>query len=251
MAQTQTTQPEDTFDGNQLANCTSCTNQNTCQFPTLKEKGEVCSNYKPEITAETTLNGDKPYIRFHSKPNNQTTPWYYLYQDNARDSNDSKGTIAYLAAQTLHCNFKDVNLKLLQANSRNPDEITPEFIQELEILSKNPELEQFLMDEIHKTVSYHDDHIVKVDFYTAISAYLEPLNFALKCESGSGKTYSTVQTILFIPPEDVQMIASQSPKVISHENGILLDKNGHQYPKTAQQNHAETHSATTTHTKQQ
>jgi hypothetical protein len=85
---------------------------------------------------------------------------------------------------------------------------------------------KFLLDEVHKTVSAHDDHIIKADFYTGISAYLSPINLALKCESGSGKTYSTVQTVKFLPPEDVQMIGSQSPKVISHENGVLLDKNG-------------------------
>ncbi len=101
-----------------------------------------------------------------------------------------------------------------------------QFQTDLYLLSINPNIEDFLLDEIHKTVSAHDDHVIKANFYTGISAYLSPINLALKCESGSGKTYSTVQTIKFFPPEDVYMIGSQSPKVISHENGILLDKDG-------------------------
>jgi len=97
---------------------------------------------------------------------------------------------------------------------------------DLHTLSVNPNIENFILDKIHKNVSNHDDHIIKIVLYTAISAYLSPLNLALKCESGSGKTYSTIQTLKFLPPEDIQYVGSQSPKVISHENGLLLDKNG-------------------------
>jgi hypothetical protein len=49
---------------------------------------------------------------------------------------------------------------------------------------------------------------------------------ALKAESGSGKSYSTTQTVLMMPQEDVLYIASQSPKVISHENGVRKTKDG-------------------------
>jgi hypothetical protein len=87
-------------------------------------------------------------------------------------------------------------------------------------LSINQLSEQFLMNEIHRTTSSHDDHVVNVAFHAALSAYNKPLNLALKAESGSGKSYSTTQTVLLMPKEDVLYIASQSPKVISHENGV-------------------------------
>jgi len=90
----------------------------------------------------------------------------------------------------------------------------------LQELSINPASEKFLLSEIHRTTSSHDDHVVNVAFHAALSAYNKPLNLALKAESGSGKSYSTTQTVLLMPKEDVLYIASQSPKVISHENGI-------------------------------
>lgn len=96
----------------------------------------------------------------------------------------------------------------------------------LQELSINPASEQILLSEIHRTTSSHDDHVVKVAFHAALSAYNKPLNLALKAESGSGKSYSTTQTVLMMPQEDVLYIASQSPKVISHENGVRKSKDG-------------------------
>lgn len=96
----------------------------------------------------------------------------------------------------------------------------------LEELCHNPNIEQFLLAEIHRTVSSKDDHVIKPVFYSGISAYASPLNLALKCESGGGKSYSTTQTIKYMPPENVWYIASQSPKVISHENGKHKTKDG-------------------------
>jgi hypothetical protein len=99
----------------------------------------------------------------------------------------------------------------------------------LEELSKNPNAEQYLFGEIHRTVSFHDDHVVNVAFHAAISAYNKPLNLALKAESGSGKSYSTTQTVLMMPQEDVFYIASQSPKVISHEHGVRKTADGRNF----------------------
>ena len=99
----------------------------------------------------------------------------------------------------------------------------------LEELSINPDIENYLLNEIHRTVTYHDDHVVNVAFHSALSAYSKPLNLALKAESGSGKTYSTTQTVLFMPQEDVLYIASQSPKVISHEKGIRKAADGRNF----------------------
>jgi len=93
-------------------------------------------------------------------------------------------------------------------------------------LSKNPDLEELLLDQAHQTISKQDDHIIRIVFFTALSAYHKPLNLGLKAESGSGKSYSTIETIKFFPDEDVQTIGSQSPKVISHENGIRKTVDG-------------------------
>ena len=68
--------------------------------------------------------------------------------------------------------------------------------------------------------------LLRAVFHTALSAYYKPLNLGLKAQSGSGKTYSTVETVKFLPDEDVQFIGSQSPKVISHKNGIRKSKDG-------------------------
>lgn len=99
----------------------------------------------------------------------------------------------------------------------------------IEPLSQDTYSEQFLLNEIHRTVSHYDDHVVNVAFHAALSAYSKPLNLALKAESGSGKSYSTTQTVLFMPQEDVMYIASQSPKVISHENGKRKTADGRDF----------------------
>ena len=96
----------------------------------------------------------------------------------------------------------------------------------VEALSVNPESEQLFLKMAHTTISRFDDHIIRAVFHTALSAYYKPLNLGLKAQSGSGKTYSTVETIKFLPDEDVQFIGSQSPKVISHKNGIRKSKDG-------------------------
>jgi hypothetical protein len=96
----------------------------------------------------------------------------------------------------------------------------------VEAFSVNPDNEELLLEQAHTTISRFDDHIIRAVFHTGLSAYYKPLNLGLKAESGSGKTYSTVETIKFLPDEDVQFIGSQSPKVISHENGIRKSKDG-------------------------
>ena len=89
----------------------------------------------------------------------------------------------------------------------------------LEALSVNPDVEQFLFNEIHRTVSHLDDHIINIVFHAALSTYFKPLNLALKAESGSGKTYSTIQSISFLPDEDIVTLSYISPKVLIHSNG--------------------------------
>jgi hypothetical protein len=96
-------------------------------------------------------------------------------------------------------------------------------------LSRNPAITGLLMTQAHKTVSRYDDHIIRSVFYTALSTYLSPLNLALKAESGAGKSYTTMEMVNFLPQENVLRIGSQSPKVISHENGIRKTSDGRNF----------------------
>jgi hypothetical protein len=96
----------------------------------------------------------------------------------------------------------------------------------IENLSQNCDVENVILKEINLTVSAYDNHVIKTVFHAAVSAYASPLNLALKCESGSGKSYTTMETVKFLPPEDVLFIGSQSPKVISHERGIKKTSDG-------------------------
>jgi hypothetical protein len=96
----------------------------------------------------------------------------------------------------------------------------------LEEFSKSTDVEELLMIQAHTTISKYDDHIIRAVFHVGLSTYFKPLNLALKADSGSGKSYSTLETIKFLPDEDIQIIGSQSPKVISHETGIKKTKDG-------------------------
>jgi len=98
--------------------------------------------------------------------------------------------------------------------------------QQIDAFSKNPDIEEMMLEQAHKNISKYDDHITRMAFHVGLSAYLKPLNFALKAPSGSGKTYGTIQTMKFFPREDVEEIGSQSPKVISHQDGVLKTKDG-------------------------
>lgn len=93
-------------------------------------------------------------------------------------------------------------------------------------LSVDPNVEDFIFNEIHLSVSSIDDPVIKTVFHAGVSAFASPLNVALKAESGSGKSYSTTETIKFLPQDVVQFIGSQSPKVISHLNGIRKTADG-------------------------
>jgi|GEM_PF-5615373 len=221
--------PSEETHSSKYARCTSCQTQQNCpNKPT--HPNTICPNYTTQITYK--LSPTLPLrIQFTCTPTNASTEYLPF------DTLEAKEQTQYSAAEQLQCRVGNIWTQTIHAETqqtelqkRYGEHATPKFEADLIELSQNPDIEQYLMDEIHKTVSWHDDHIIKIVFYTALSAYLSPLNLALKCESGSGKTYSTVQTAQFFPPEDVQMIASQSPKVISHENGILTDNQGNPIP---------------------
>ncbi len=140
--------------------------------------------------------------------------------------NDPFNTIYDVTPQT---NFEDLPPEYHQAINQQQKEREAELkaIENgLVELSKNPDIEELLLVQAHQTISKYDDHIIKVVFHVALSAYCKPLNLGLKAESGSGKTYSTIETIKFFPEEDIQTIGSQSPKVISHENGVRKSPDG-------------------------
>jgi hypothetical protein len=105
-------------------------------------------------------------------------------------------------------------------------ELVKKLKTDLEMFSLSPDVEEMFLEQIHQTVSAYDDHIVRIGFHVALSVYGTPLNLALKCESGSGKTYSTLQTLSFLPPENICEVGSQSPKVFTHLNGIRKTKDG-------------------------
>jgi hypothetical protein len=95
----------------------------------------------------------------------------------------------------------------------------------LEPLALNPNIEQVFLDDLHRVVAAHDDHVSKANFHTALSMYYIPVNNAVKGESGVGKTYGTLEAISYFPEEDVHVIGSQSPKVISHDYGEFMTGN--------------------------
>jgi hypothetical protein len=64
-------------------------------------------------------------------------------------------------------------------------------------------------------------------FFTGLSAYTrEPINLVVRGESGSGKTYNTVETLRYFPKEDVWFLGGLSPKALIHQFGVLVDKYG-------------------------
>ena len=97
-------------------------------------------------------------------------------------------------------------------------------LQILVPLSQDPKLEERLRVDLNRTVK-NDNHVTSAVFYIALSAYLDSGNLALKGVSGAGKSYGTTETLLYFPKEDVWLIGSQSPKVISHEHGELMTGN--------------------------
>ena len=120
--------------------------------------------------------------------------------------------------------------KTIGINAKNRITKESDFLKKVETglqeFSKCDNIEEMFLQEAHRTISSWDDHVIKVVLHTGLSAYLKPLNLGLKAESGSGKSYSTVQTLKFLPEEDIEILGSQSPKVISHQLGIKKTPEG-------------------------
>jgi hypothetical protein len=95
----------------------------------------------------------------------------------------------------------------------------------LERLALDPCLEKRFNTDIHRTVKY-DDAVIENNKAAGLSTYVDPFSASHKStESGSGKTYDTIETFSYFPEEDIITVASQSPKVITHEQGTLMTIN--------------------------
>jgi hypothetical protein len=120
--------------------------------------------------------------------------------------------------------------KTIGINAKNRITKESDFLKKVETglqeFSKCDNIEEMFLQEAHRTISSWDDHVIKVVLHTGLSAYLKPLNLGLKAESGSGKSYSTIQTLKFLPDEDIEILGSQSPKVISHQLGVKKTPDG-------------------------
>ena len=101
----------------------------------------------------------------------------------------------------------------------------------LKQLATDPNLEKRFDADIHRTVK-NDDVVIQNNKAAGLSAYCDPFSVSHKGDSGSGKTYITKETFSYFPPEDIIEVATQSPKVISHEQGVLttFNENGEEEP---------------------
>jgi hypothetical protein len=102
--------------------------------------------------------------------------------------------------------------------------IAPENLEALKKLAQDPKIEERFAKDIDHTVK-KDTSVIQDNFRAGLSAYGDPFNVAHKAESGAGKTYTTMETFSYFPEEDVIIIGTQSPKVISHEQGELMTIN--------------------------
>ena len=129
------------------------------------------------------------------------------------------------------CERSPERRELFNAQSKELFHVPVEQKAVLEQLALDPELEGRFLTDIHRTIK-NDDVVVCDTLHAGLSAYLDPFNLAHKAKSGAGKTYDTVGTIEYYPEEDVVIIGSQSPKVISHDYGELmtLNENGEETP---------------------
>ena len=116
---------------------------------------------------------------------------------------------------------RDKYHKGLEADSCH---VSLENLDALKHLATDPANTEIFLVDINKTVK-NDNHVILAVFFSALSTYIEALNLALKAESGAGKTYGAKSTTDYFPKEDVILIGSQSPKVISHEHCEIMTGN--------------------------
>jgi hypothetical protein len=98
-----------------------------------------------------------------------------------------------------------------------------EDVENLTNLAKNPDITTCFLSDLHRTVAEEDDPVSKTNFHAELSTYShKPVHSSVKAESGAGKSYGVTEVTNYFPDEDVVIIGSQSPKVISHDYGELM-----------------------------
>lgn len=97
-------------------------------------------------------------------------------------------------------------------------------------VGKNPRIFNLYM--VHLNLWIQRDWLTrKAVFLTALSAYSpNPQNLFLRGPSSLGKTYVTLTTLKYFPPEDVWTLGGLSPTALAHDYGKLLDSDGSPVP---------------------
>jgi len=98
------------------------------------------------------------------------------------------------------------------------------YLKQLRALSVNPNLQKYLLSELERKIKF-DVPVKLVAWYTGVSAMgCEPLNTAIKGESGSGKTWNVTNTLNYFPESDCQMLSDATPKAFIRDNGVRCIK---------------------------
>ncbi len=127
---------------------------------------------------------------------------------------------------------KEIMQNLLNTQCLESFHVPLELKSSLEQLAYDPKIEERFNADIHRTVKF-DDAVIEDNKAAGLSAYVDPFSVSHKStESGSGKTYDTTAVFAYFPEEDIITVASQSPKVITHEQGELMtiNENGEEEP---------------------
>jgi hypothetical protein len=123
------------------------------------------------------------------------------------------------------CRRSPERIELFNECSKATYHIPQEQKAALEQLALDPCLEERFNTDIHRTVKF-DDAVIENNKAAGLSTYVDPFSASHKSiESGSGKTYDTTETFSYFPDEDIITVATQSPKVITHEQGTLMTIN--------------------------
>jgi hypothetical protein len=98
------------------------------------------------------------------------------------------------------------------------------------ILDKN--LIEYVCNVAKKTIK-QEGSLINLLLYTGLSTYTKnPLNLGIIAPISEGKTYPVTEMMKFLPPQDVWMVGSMSPKVIIRDRGIQVDENNEPIEQT-------------------
>jgi|WetSurMetagenome_2_1015567.scaffolds.fasta_scaffold42541_2 hypothetical protein len=97
---------------------------------------------------------------------------------------------------------------------------------EAEALAKDPALLSNLLADMDTRIKM--DRPVKLSvFFTGVSCYLkDPMNLFQRGESGVGKSYDTIQSLVYFPEETKVLLGGISPKALIHDHGVLMNREG-------------------------